>query len=68
MRAVKVINKSSIKFPITFINEFEILKKLDHPNIIKIYETYEDETNYYVVTEYNQHYVVFVKEENFLID
>ena len=36
----------------TFINEFEILKKLDHPNIIKIYETFEDEANYYVVTEY----------------
>ena len=68
MRAIKVINKSSIKFPITFINEFEILKKLDHPNIIKIYETYEDEANYYVVTEYLHCYVVFAKEENFLID
>lgn len=51
-RAIKVINKASIKFPMTFINEFEILKKLDHPNIIKIYETFEDEANYYVVTEY----------------
>ena len=52
MRAVKVIKKASIKFPITFFNEIEILTKLDHPNIIKIYETYEDAENYFVVTEY----------------
>lgn len=51
VRAIKRIKKSAIKFPQTFINEIEILKKLDHPNIIKIYETYEDEKNYYVVTE-----------------
>lgn len=37
LRAIKVINKAQIKYPITFINEIEILKKLDHPNIIKIY-------------------------------
>lgn len=36
-RAIKEINKKSIKQPLTFINEIEILKKLDHPNIIKIY-------------------------------
>lgn len=51
MRAIKQLKKSSVRYPQTFINEIEILKKLDHPNIIKIYETYEDENNYYVVTE-----------------
>ena len=52
LRAVKMISKARIKFPITFFNEIEILMKLDHPNIIKIYETYEDDDNYFVVTEY----------------
>jgi len=51
LRAIKQIKKSSIRNPATFTNEIDILKKLDHPNIIKIYETFEDDNNYYVVTE-----------------
>jgi calcium-dependent protein kinase len=33
------------------IDEVEILKRLDHPNIIKIYEFYYDEKYFYIVTE-----------------
>jgi calcium-dependent protein kinase len=33
-------------------NEFEILKQVDHPNIIKFYEMYVDEKNYHLVTEF----------------
>ena len=29
-----------------------ILKNLDHPHIVKLYELYQDQTNYYLVTEY----------------
>ena len=29
-----------------------LLKKLDHPNIIKLYEVYQDEKNMHIVTEY----------------
>lgn len=29
-----------------------ILKNLDHPNIVKLYELYQDTTSYYLVTEY----------------
>ena len=29
----------------------EILKKLDHPNILKIYEFYQDERSFYIVSE-----------------
>ncbi len=29
-----------------------ILKNLDHPHIVKLYELYEDQKNYYLVTEY----------------
>lgn len=28
-----------------------ILKKLDHPNILKLYELFQDKGNYYLVTE-----------------
>ncbi|TNV85162.1 hypothetical protein FGO68_gene11276 [Halteria grandinella] len=33
-------------------NEFEILKQVDHPNIIKFYEMYVDDKDYHLVTEY----------------
>ena len=33
-------------------NEFNILKKLDHPNIVKIFEVYDSNSNYYIITEY----------------
>lgn len=29
-----------------------ILRNLDHPNIVKLYELFEDSKNYYLVTEY----------------
>jgi calcium-dependent protein kinase len=34
------------------INEIEILKKLDHPNIVKIFEFYNAADGYYIITEY----------------
>eukprot|EP00559_Dactyliosolen_fragilissimus_P001311 CAMPEP_0184866690 /NCGR_PEP_ID=MMETSP0580-20130426/23314_1 /TAXON_ID=1118495 /ORGANISM="Dactyliosolen fragilissimus" /LENGTH=497 /DNA_ID=CAMNT_0027366505 /DNA_START=167 /DNA_END=1660 /DNA_ORIENTATION=- len=33
-------------------NEVEVLKSLDHPNIVRAYEVYEDKRNIYVVMEY----------------
>ena len=33
-------------------NEIDILKKLDHPNIVKIYEFYDTLTDFFIVTEY----------------
>lgn len=32
-------------------NEINILKKIDHPNIIKFYEAYQDDLNIYLVQE-----------------
>ena len=32
-------------------NEIENLKMLSHPNILQIHETFEDDINYYIVTE-----------------
>jgi calcium-dependent protein kinase len=57
-RAVKILNKASIsqqdiKFRVV-LQEVEILKSLDHPNIIKVFEYFEDPYNYYIVMEYCQ--------------
>jgi calcium-dependent protein kinase len=35
-----------------YFEELQTLKKLDHPNILKIYEVFEDKNQFYVVTEY----------------
>lgn len=32
-------------------SEVNILKQLDHPSIVKLFELYQDEKNYYLVTE-----------------
>jgi calcium-dependent protein kinase len=29
-----------------------VLKSLDHPHIVKLYELYQDSKNYYLITEY----------------
>jgi len=34
-----------------FIHEKEIINKLDHPNIMKIFELYEDQKRFYLVME-----------------
>lgn len=54
LRAIKIINKSKLHSEESqkkVINEVLILKKLDHPHIIKVFEFSEDEFNLYVVME-----------------
>lgn len=31
--------------------EIDLLKNLDHPNIVKLFEVFEDKTSMYLVTE-----------------
>ena len=51
--AIKVLNKSKLKDNIAQIKEeVSILTKLDHPNIVKYYETYDDTKYIYLVMEY----------------
>ncbi len=55
IRAMKKIAKDKLINPNdsdSFVNEINILKKLEHPNVIKIYELFEDEESFYIVTEY----------------
>jgi calcium-dependent protein kinase len=54
-RAVKIYAKSMLKDEQSrrrFANEIEIQKKLDHPNIVKLFEVFEDKQNIYLVEEY----------------
>ena len=52
-RAVKVLRKSQMdaEEEKMLFNEINILKQLDHPNIIKMYEFFQDEKRYYIITE-----------------
>lgn len=51
--AIKVLNKAKLKDNLEAIKEeVRILTKLDHPNIVKYYETYDDAKYMYLVMEY----------------
>lgn len=52
-RAVKVLRKNLLddKEMDMLKNEISILKSMDHPNIVKMYEFLEDEKRIYIVTE-----------------
>lgn len=49
--AVKSVVKKSISDVAAFQKEFEIARSMDHPNIVKIYETFEDHRSIYLVME-----------------
>lgn len=54
VRAVKVIRKHCpelMEDPSILTREIDIMRVLDHPNIVKLYETYEDKRMVYLVME-----------------
>ena len=51
LRAVKAIKKKNVDKN-EFLNEIEVLKTVDHPNIIKLFDCYYDRNFYYMVEEY----------------
>lgn len=53
VRAIKAILKSSVqgKHLYRFKQEIDIMGAVDHPGIIKLYETFEDAKNIYLVEE-----------------
>lgn len=54
-RAIKIINKLAIhseEVKKKIMIEVEIQRRLDHPNIVKVFEFYEDEFNLYLVMEH----------------
>lgn len=52
MRALKIIKKQKGQDSARMYLEVEILKKLIHPNIMQIFEFYEDKKNFYIITEF----------------
>ena len=53
IRALKEINKENVIGNEDEIrNEIEVLKNLDHPNIMKIFEFFEDDKNMYLINEF----------------
>ena len=55
IRAMKVIPKNNLRCGFTdddIIQEINILKKLDHPHIIRLFEFYTFKKNYYLINEF----------------
>ena len=53
--AIKILEKAKIKNKNDLERiekEIKYMKKLNHPNIVKIYEIFEDDDNYYISMEY----------------
>ena len=50
---MKIIKKNSLinENENRFFAELVILKNLDHPNIVKLLELFQDADNYYLITE-----------------
>ena len=53
-RAMKIIKKESCdeEYMKSLTNEITILRMLDHPNIIKLYEIYQDSAFIYMIIEF----------------
>lgn len=51
-RAIKIVRKGKCDMQKMLFGELDLLKTLDHPNIIKLFEIYDHKEFLYVVTEY----------------
>ena len=68
IRALKEINKKYLKeinASNELKNEINILKEIDHPNILKIYEFFEDNEKLYIVMEFCDSGDISEKMDNF---
>ena len=72
LRAIKCIPRreleSSKKRHQMLLNEYSILKQIDNPHIIKIFELWKDDVYYYIITEYlegGELYKTISKRERF---
>jgi len=50
-RAVKLITKNNAEDAPDFQNEIDLLMAMDHENIVRLFETFEDQQNHYLVKE-----------------
>ena len=56
MRALKTIQKKDLpkEDELKLFSEMNLLRILDHPNIIKLIELFQDDKNYYLITEFSK--------------
>ena len=66
--AIKVINKSRLSSEDLkgIMDEVKVLCKVDHPNITKYFETYDDKTYIYLVMEFCPGGELFDSQESFV--
>lgn len=50
-RAVKAIDRKAVKNPERFEREISIAKQLDHPNVVRLFETFRDAKKIYLIME-----------------
>eukprot|EP00359_Climacostomum_virens_P007518 CAMPEP_0204917688 /NCGR_PEP_ID=MMETSP1397-20131031/15313_1 /ASSEMBLY_ACC=CAM_ASM_000891 /TAXON_ID=49980 /ORGANISM="Climacostomum Climacostomum virens, Strain Stock W-24" /LENGTH=508 /DNA_ID=CAMNT_0052090605 /DNA_START=268 /DNA_END=1791 /DNA_ORIENTATION=- len=64
-RAVKIIHKAGLTLEQIDLrhrlSEIKMLKSLDHPNILRCFELFEDSSRFYIVTEYCKGGELFTK-------
>lgn len=53
VRAVKIIDKSKLDSAEKkrLFDEIDILRQMDHPNILRIFEVFQDDRRFFIVTE-----------------
>lgn len=51
-RVAKIISKSIMPNKNEVFEQVNILKNLDHPNLPRIFDLFEDKANYYIISEY----------------
>lgn len=63
IRAIKIIDKAEIGKENwkMIVREIDILRKIDHPNIVKIFEFFESMTHFYIVMEFCHGKLLFQK-------
>lgn len=51
--AIKIVTKSKLseEDEVALQDEIDILKKLEHPNIIRLFDVFDEKENYYLITE-----------------
>ena len=68
LRAMKIIPVNSKNEEEKTDEEIELLRQLDHPNIVKIFEYFSDDDKYYLITEYckgGDLFDLIMKKKNF---
>ncbi len=64
LRAIKMLYKKQMANKADIMTEIENLKKLDHPNVIKLYEYFETKSKLFLVQELLQGEELYARIEN----